>query len=330
MDFEPNNTSGCVCRIPGLIATSLNTLLSYYECRKGSASDWAEIDLVIKRSCNRGDSWETVGVISGEGETLNNPVMIAQGDKIHFLFCKQYKRVFHSVSCDDGRHFSKPIEISSALENIGFFYNAVAIGPGHGMVFQNRLLIPIWFACNRERPKAHHPSVLHILYSDDGGESWCLGERIPCEGMVDPNESALTLSPTGDQVMISIRSESPERKRAIAFSPSGINRWSQPQFIQSLSDPVCQGSMITFGQRVFHINCDSDSKRENLTVKIISNGFARFQKLLVDEIGGYSDLAIVENDLCVLYERGSLGGNGRLCFQRFSLESLFDLPYYDY
>ena len=146
MEFESNNNAYRVCRIPGLIATAQNTLLSYYECRKESASDWTEIDLKIKRSCDHGTSWETVCVISGQRETLNNPVMIAQDDKIHFLFCKNYKRLFYSVSYDDGKSFSKPLEISSVFEKAGFFYNAVAIGPGHGIVFQKRLLIPVWFA----------------------------------------------------------------------------------------------------------------------------------------------------------------------------------------
>ena len=330
MDFLSNDNSCCICRIPGLITTSQNTLLAYYECRKGSASDWAEIDLKIHRSCDHGDSWETVCVISGEGNTLNNPVMIAQDDKIHFLFCKNYKNLFYSVSYDDGRSFSKPLEIPSAFESANFFYNAVAVGPGHGIVFQNRLIIPVWFAYNRENPQAHHPSFLHTLYSEDCGRTWCLGARIPDAEMIDPNESALAITPAGDQVMISIRSESPERMRAFAFSKSGIDNWSNPCFMSALLDPVCQGSMITFDGRIFHINCDSNSKRRNLTVKISSNHFKSFQQLLIDEIGGYSDLAIVENDLCILYERGSLGGKGTLCFQRVPLRELWNLPYYDF
>ena len=85
MELEQINGEYRVCRIPGLVATSQKTLLAYYECRRDGASDWAEIDLKVIRSCDRGDTWETATVIKGDGDTLNNPVMIVDGERLHLL-----------------------------------------------------------------------------------------------------------------------------------------------------------------------------------------------------------------------------------------------------
>lgn len=324
MELEPINGEYSVCRIPGLVVTSQKTLIACYECRRGDSSDWAEIDLKIRRSIDKGDTWETVTVIKGEGETLNNPVMIVADERIHFLFCKNYGQIFHSISEDDGKHFSPPREIKEATVGVDFFFNALAIGPGHGIFHQGRLLIPAWFACNREKPRAHHPSVLSILCSEDGGKTWFVTPPLATDGLVDPNESALAVCQSGE-VMLSIRSESPERLRAVAFSPNGVDGWTKPRFLPTLPDPVCQGSMISWREFILHSNCESNVKRENLTVKAIDREERITRRILVDAVGGYSDLAVIDDWLFVLYEQGALHGKGGMHFQRFHLKEYFDL-----
>jgi sialidase (precursor) len=78
--------------------TEQNTLIGYYECRK-SDSDWADIDLKVIRSTDKGEHFETVWVISSNGNTLNNPMMTVMEKEIHFLFCKNYKELFYCKSC---------------------------------------------------------------------------------------------------------------------------------------------------------------------------------------------------------------------------------------
>ena len=92
-------------RIPGIVATDKGTLLRYCECRK-SQGDWAEIDIKISRSDDCGASWDTVLIIDGKGNTLNNPVMFADGDLLVFLYCKNYKEIWKCVSTDDGKSFT--------------------------------------------------------------------------------------------------------------------------------------------------------------------------------------------------------------------------------
>ena len=140
MIIEKSKTEYSCCRIPGLALTQKGTLLAYYECRK-SVSDWAQIDLKIIRSTDGGESFETVLLIHGNRKTLNNPMITVKGSEVHFFYCENYKKVYHRVSFDDGKTFGAANDISAVFENAGFFYNVVAIGPGHGIVHGGKIIL---------------------------------------------------------------------------------------------------------------------------------------------------------------------------------------------
>lgn len=286
-------------RIPGLVLTDNGTLLGCCECRR-SLSDWAAIDLSVRRSTDKGETWTQTVLIPGSGETLNNPVLTVLGRKILFMFCLNYKRLFICESIDDGQTFTKPHEINGVFESGGFFYNAAAIGPGHGVVKDGTVIIPVWFAYNRNDEKAHHPSFISTVYSVDGGESWHLGELIGCDVLTDPSECAAAV--WQGRVVMSIRNENRERRRAFAVSTTGFSDWSEPKIYDNMPDPVCMGSMDSNGKELFHINCNSDKSRVNLTLKISRDCFKSFESIIIDESGGYADIAVGDK-IYVLYEK---------------------------
>lgn len=304
MIIEKAKSEYCAYRIPGLVMTENGTLLGYYECRKNSGSDWGEIDLKIIRSADRGESWERVEVVSGNGDTLNNPVMASSGKTLHLLYCRNYRQLYYRRSSDDGKSFSEPVEISGVFESGGFFFNAAAIGPGHGITKGGAIVIPVWFAYNREDKKAHRPSFVSTIYSRDDGISWQLGERVDDGSLVNPSECALAA--WRDEVLVSIRSENPERVRAFAFSDSGTVGWRNLVLAHAFPDPVCQGSMCVHGGTLFHINCESAKERVSLTLKIVENDGNSLRKIAVDGRGGYSDIAADDEFVYVLYERDVL------------------------
>ncbi len=289
------------CRIPGMVITENGTLIAYYECRKGF-SDWADIDLKIIRSVDGGRSWTIVKIIRGDGNTLNNPVMIVKGEDIHFLYCKNYKYMLSCKSVDDGQTFSDEVEISDVFDNCGFFYNAVAVGPGHGIVHNGTLLAPVWFACNKEDPQAHRPSVIGTIYSKDNGVTWKPGEIIGKDILVNPSECALGIDKDG-KVLISIRNENPVYKRAISVSDNGYAGWSEVVFSNILTDPICQGSMDSYKGEIFHINCECQTERKKLCIKITDNNFKTSRRKHVDQKGGYSDIVVTDDWIYVIYER---------------------------
>ena len=131
-----------LCRIPGMVLTEKKTLLCYYE-ERANFSDWAKIDLKVLRSTDKGELFSDVFTVESEGDTINNPVMIADGDTVHLLFFYNYKRLFYSKSTDDGETFSKPYEITDVLNSDGTPYTVAATGPGHGIVHGGRIIIPL-------------------------------------------------------------------------------------------------------------------------------------------------------------------------------------------
>ena len=287
-------------RIPGLVATERGTLIRYCECRK-SSSDWAQIDIKVARSEDAGKTWQTVLFIKGEGNTLNNPVMFVDGDQLVFLYCKNYKEIWKRISTDDGKSFGDAERVNFE-SGVSFFYNVVAVGPGHGILHNGRLLVPIWFAYNQQEEKAHRPSFISTFYSDDRGQTWRLGEPIFSDVLENPSECALAIT-AEHEVLISIRHEGAIKKRALAKSADGIGAWRSLRFEDTLSDPVCMGSMTHRNGRIYHVNCDSSLERCNLTVKISDDCFQTCKSISVSEIGGYSDIALLGNKLCVFYEK---------------------------
>lgn len=306
-----NNGIYSQCRIPGIVSTENGTLLAYYECRKTN-SDWADIDIKIIRSTDEGNTWQTVALFPGNGNTLNNPVMFVKGDELHFLFLKNYKELFYCFSHDDGKTFSSP-EIKTV--DCDFFFNARAVGPGHGIVHRGKMIVPIWIAQNKEKPFAHSPTILSTLYSTDG-EKWQLGEILDSREVFEPNESALAVT-AQNKVLISIRNETDCRMRAFALSDNGIDNWSIPHFNPDFPDPICMGSMCYDSKFIYHINCASTSARENLTLKRSSNNFETFESFFIDTPAGYSDIAVRNGKIYIIYERDCI--NGGLYFKKLEI-----------
>ena len=277
-------------RIPGIVATEKGSLIRYCECRR-SRSDWADIDIKVSRSTDGGESWETAILIESGGNTLNNPVMFSDGDRLVFLYCKNYKEIWKRVSLDDGKSFGEDERVDFE-GNADFFFNVVAVGPGHGIVHGERLIVPIWFAYNAENEKSHHPSFISTLYSDDHGASWHLGEPLFKDALINPSECALAVTADGE-FLISIRHEGKTKKRAIAKSADGASGWRDLHFEENLSDPICMGSMTHGGGLIYHSNCDSETARQNLTVKISDDDFKTCRSVYISEAGGYSDVALL-------------------------------------
>ena len=299
-------------RIPGIVATESGTLVRYCECRR-SESDWADIDIKLSRSEDGGMHWETVLLIESNGNTLNNPVMFVDGARLLLLYCKNYKEIWKRVSTDDGKSFDDAVRVHFE-DSVDFFYNVVALGPGHGILHNGRLLIPAWFAFNKEKEKSHHPSFVTTFFSDDRGESWRLGEPIFRDRLYDGSECALAVT-AEDELLISIRHMGNPRTRGLATSTDGISGWRELRFEENLPDPICMGSMTHRDGRIYHTNCDSTTERKNLTLKISDDGFRTCRSILISEKGGYSDLALLGDRICIFYEENDERGAFELHFK---------------
>src|SRR5438477_9903969 len=66
-------------RIPALITTKRGTLLALCEGRRRSGNDSGDIDLLLKRSFDRGKTWTKPQVIADfGGDTIGNPAPVEE------------------------------------------------------------------------------------------------------------------------------------------------------------------------------------------------------------------------------------------------------------
>jgi sialidase-1 len=336
-------------RIPALVITPKGTLLAFCAARK-ELGDWADIDIALRRSTDGGKTWEPMRIIAERGSmTVDNPVPIVdrQTGAVHFLFQVNYAQLFYMRSDDDGRTFSAPVDITEAAHNFRrgwagegqtdkYGWNVVAPGPGHGIqLASGRLLSTIWMSPHYR----HRPSAVATIYSDDHGKTWQSGALLP-QNLLNPSEH-VALELAGGRVMLNIRSEGTEHRRAVAYSPDGISGWTAPELHQELFEPVCMASLIRLSaqpqqkkNRILFANPDSrqqNKSRDDLRVRLSYDEGKTWPvaKLLQEGGTGYSDMAVgKDGTIYILYEHVTPDGtperNRGLTLARFTLEWLTD------
>ena len=109
-----------------------------------------------------------------------------------------------------------------------------------------------------------------------------------------------------------------KRTRILAISEDGVSNWEMPIHAHTLPDPICMGSMTHRDGKIYHINCDSKTDRVNLTVKISEDNFKTYKSILVSESGGYSDIALLGDEICVFYEKTNENGAFELYFEKIT------------
>ena len=164
-------------RIPAIITTKQDTLLAFIEARKDSQGDAGNIDLLVKRSVDHGETWSPAILIwDDKNNTCGNPAPVVDHSTgtIWLLLTwnfgsdhegaikagtsKHPRHVFISSSTDDGNHWATPTRISSSARKDHWRWYAT--GPGNGIQLtrgplKGRLVIP----CNHSdhSDKSLHP-----------------------------------------------------------------------------------------------------------------------------------------------------------------------------
>jgi sialidase-1 len=342
--FEPDSNYASM-RIPALVMTNKGTLLAFCEARIGTASDWADMDLALRRSTDGGKTWGAVQVVASSrnksGPVGNPTPIIDKNGKIHLLFQRDYAAAFYTYSDDDGISWKSPKDITGVFNGYKpqYNWNVVATGPGHGIQLKNgRLLAPFWMAAATVvTPRRRHaPSCVATVYSDDDGNTWSRGEIVAdsSAAISNPNESMAVQLDDG-RVLMSIRNPGSIKRRAFSTSNDGISNWSPVRFDTALFDPTCMASIIKVPGKnksaIVFINPDSrhieKTPRQNLTAKISYDEGHTWpvRKVLNSGPSGYSDLAVgADGMLYCLYETNTVGKgwNYSLVLKKFNINFL--------
>lgn len=339
--------------IPGVAVTSKGTVLAWCEARR-NGSDWDNIDILLRRSTDHGETWSEVTKIAEvqgpktknpfalrlsrtdpQSVTYNNPVLIPDRDgTVHMVFCLEYMRCFYQRSDDDGVSWSTPVEITSIFEAFreDYDWKVLATGPNHSIQLSSgRLLVPVWLSTGTGG-NAHRPSVTSTIYSDDGGTTWQAGEiAVPCtDEFVNPNETVAVELADG-RVMLNVRNESKAHRRIIVTSQDGISGWSEPKFNEDLIEPICMGGMVRYQRDGLNLllfsNPNSLRQRRDVGIRVSADEGKTWTLATTVEFGWscYSDINVTQNGTILCFygrgEKASFAGD-RLTMARLRIDEL--------
>ena len=306
-------------RIPALTVTTSGAVLAFCEGRRDGGSDTGQIDLLLRRSLDEGQTWKSQLVVSAEpGFTTGNPAPVVdrRDGTIVLLFSRNpadrgetdicagraERTVWVTRSTDDGLTWSEPENITADVKMPDWTWYAT--GPGHGVQLDSgRLVIPCDHAVGVQMDRWQDPFRSHVVYSDDGGLTWSLGGVLP-DGT---NESTIAQLPDG-QLYFNVRNHAGTHRRGYAFSYDGGESFGPLSWHPDLVEPACQGSVLAAPGGTLLFSNPASETRDHLTIRTSDDGGTTWSSglLVTSDPAAYSDLAITPSgNLLCLYETGA-------------------------
>lgn len=292
-------------RIPAIISLPNGDILAFAEGRVHGAGDFGDINIVMKRSSDKGKTWTALQTVV-DADTLqagNHAPVIDLTDPAYpqgriFLFYntgnnhegevrkgKGLREVWYKTSADGGITWSEAVNITlqthrpkqpqiNPAYNFSEDWRSYANTPGHAMQFQNgKYKGRIFVAANHSAGDPQKQAMdyqAHGFYTDDHGKTFQLGEIVNLPG---GNESMAT-ELSNDKLMMNSRNQKGDiRARIVSISSDGGATWDTTYFDNNLPDPVNQGSILTIGKKkgkniLAFCNAADTKRRDNLTLRI--------------------------------------------------------------
>ncbi len=316
-------------RIPVMVRAHNGDVLAFAEARKKSAADHGDIDIVLKRSRDNGQSWGPIELVQDEFEDpaarvwIGNPTPIVDETdpqhpgRIWLVFTRNNAQMFVSSSDDDGKTWSQRREITQTAGKREWDW--CAAGPVHGIQLERgphagRLVAP----CDHQI-KSSKSWGSHIVYSDDHGLTWKLGASDTRRGddPLHPNE-CVAVELVDGRVYVNAREHdgSDPATRVVAYSSDGGTTLDAPFVAEpNIISPVVQNSEIRFAATdsgdgrniVVHCGPGDPMKRQDLTMLLSFDECKTWghETLIHRGPAAYCDLAKLNgSEVGVLYEAG--------------------------
>jgi sialidase-1 len=295
-------------RIPAIISMPDGKLLAFAEGRVNGSSDYGDINIVFRRSDDKGITWGPVStVVDYDKFQAGNPAPVVDltdpqypGGRI-FLFYNTgnnsenevrkgngIREVWYKASSDCGISWSGPVNITTMVHHpkqpgINKAYNftddwrSYANTPGHAIQFtEGRYKGRIFVAANHSKGdplKNWDDYASHGYYTDDHGKTFHLSQTLAIPG----SNEATAAEISGNGLILNARNQKGDIKsRIVAYSKDGGETWDRIRIDDNLPDPVCEGSILSLGQNegrfiLAFCNAASTGKRDNLTLRISYN-----------------------------------------------------------
>ena len=335
-------------RIPSIIKTKSGALLAFAEGRKNNASDSGDIDLVLRRSENNGKTWGDLIVIRDDGDNVcgnPSPVLDNKTGNIFLLSTwnlgrdtermiinetsEDTRRIYVMSSGDDGNSWSEPTEITKDVKKDNWTWYAT--GPVHGIQIQNgshkgRMIIP----CDHIESKSKK-YYSHIIFSDDGGNSWEIGGITPQDYV---NECTVAEINKGKLLLNMRNYDRTQENRKISVSDDGGITWGNIYSDETLIEPICQASLLRYSfsgkykKYLMFLNPSDKKERINMTLKLSSDYGRTWNSKLVLHSGpsAYSDLTRLNGDgIGCLFEAGVSSPYEGIVFKEVKIDDLKEI-----
>lgn len=314
-----------------------DVLLASAEGRVNSAHDTGSIDLVYKTSADGGKTWSELRVLLSYDDEVGKygnptPVLDRETGLVVFPYMSATKADKYDYQTFVARYIvdqnavltlnEEPINISFEKTDDGsggadgVRQHTLMIGPGKSIQLENgehkgRLIIP-----------ASSGGESFVLYSDDHGANWNVGESAGTG-----NECEAAELPDGELVMV-VRDMTgcsaihPEQYQRLSYSLDGGQTWYRKTEDTILRSPICMSSLTVAQSGALVMSYpDSFDTRVNLTVGVSTDRGESWQTYgLYNGASGYSCLTSDSNgSLYVLAEVGKVNYNDALMFAVLNL-----------
>ncbi len=313
-----------IYRIPAIETAPDGSLLAFAEARKYGGNDPGygkqDIDLVLKRSTDGGQTWSPMKIIEDPGELWSaaNPATVVDRNTgrvwVLYLRSKPERSTATSragtddmqtlarYSLDHGLTWSEPIDLTRVARDYDDpTWQASVVGPGGAIQTKSgRLVAPVW--------KVKPYGVLAI-FSDDHGQTWQRGELVP--GNQGGNEDQIVELADG-RLLMDIRQSGGER-RLLTTSSDGGQTWSEPRPGEAVTPVACAIERLTLQSagddrnRIIWTGPKGPG-RNTLVVRLSYDEGQTFtdERLIADEPAAYSDLTVLKDKTAgVLWERAN-------------------------
>lgn len=312
-----------VHRAPALVTSREGTILAFTGHRNNGAGDEDDIDLHLRRSTDGGETWGPVIVVADDNmNPCKNavPVVLPSGRILLMWLWNAWipdkdfrttREVMITWSDDDGLTWAPHQNITSSVYRDN--WNWYGAGPCHAFIKQRppnagRIIFP-----NRHGVKGDRGTA-HIIYSDDGGETFHLGGETTFG-----NESTVCEQSDG-YILMNMRVDSDYRRVGVSRD-GGMSFTIEYYDTQLLAAGKCQGSIlehsmnpVTGKANILFSNPDDLYERINGTIKLseqdgdLGTWVREFRYSdPAPAFSGYSDISVINGrgDIGILWEFGS-------------------------